>query len=746
MILRKTIFRTIKEKKFQYAGVIVLLVLAVMLYVSLSMAISTLEERNNAFTDEYKQESFHLVAGQDLETQQMEEWERAYDVTLEKRFSKDVELGEESTLRLFTITEDVNRPYIGEGSMPKTGEIAVAEVFATENEIELGDSVDIGGEPLKVSGFVYLPDYIYMIKRQTDLLNNPEQFGIGITNERTLDNLGGAKQVQLLGWTENGKIPDGIQTEISQEVPVLQFVSSGENARIQFVESEIEGSQTLITTLPLFILALSIAMVLMLMKRRLELQRKEIGTLMALGYRKKELRNHYLGYAWFIGLTGTGLGLLAGAGFSVPLSNIYADFFNLPPLSMFDWDPMILVIGLLIPLALLLALTAFVISRTLRTEPLTLLRPKEMASGKKSWLEKLPFMNRGSFTTKFRLRLLARNKARSLYIFIGVMFSTVLLLFGFIAFHSMERLVTTTYEDIQTYDYAVYYSTLQTEQTEEGASPFSMAEITVGEDTKANLYGIQPDTSYIQLKSDEETLNPELSEGAVISRPLAIITGATAGDELTITNGISENELTVEIAGVADLFIGNALYLPKDQVNEFLGYPQEAYTAVWQDGEPQMSDRVFLVEDKQEVIDSFESTSGATRNTVAGMAVVAVVIGMIVLTLLTNLIVEENSPSISLFKVMGYHENEVSKLVLNVYTPLVILSYFLSVPIAQMSLEQTMNTLVEETGFLFPTDVVWWMVVVGFLTIVFTYWMSLMLSKRKLKHVSLQEALKKQQD
>ncbi|QAS54270.1 ABC transporter permease [Halobacillus litoralis] len=747
MILKKTIRRTLKDKKFQYAGVIVLLMLAVMLYVSLSMAITTLEERNEQFSEEYKQESFHFVTGEEVPESHLSSWEEQFSLTLEKRRYTDLSLGEERILRLFSITDEVNLPYISEGDMPdQEGEIAISKVFADKHGYELGDAIDHAGYEATITGYVFLPDYIYMVQQQTDLLADAEKFAVGIAAEATIEQIAGDGQTEVLGLSEGG-VTEEFRSTVSEEATILQFVNSEENARIQFVETEIEGAKGMITTLPLFILALSLAMVLMLMKRRIDMQRKEIGTLMALGYRKGELLKNYLGYAWFIGLTGTLLGLAAGAGLSVPLSDVYATYFNLPAISLFDWDPMVLVIGLVIPITLLVLLTALVVWRSLNTDPLTLLRPKEMSSGQKSWLEKLPGIDRGGFVRRFRIRLLVRSKARSLYVFLGVMFSTVLLLFGLITFNSMDQLVETTYQDIQTYDYAVHYKSLQTERTEAGASPFTMNELTAAEqDVKVTAFGMEPDTDYIHLLADGEPLNSELKDGAVISAPLSVVLDVKKGDTITLENRLNDDTLSVNVAGVADVFIGHHLYLPREQLNEFLGFPEMAYTAVWQEEEPGSSEEIYMVEDKQKAISSFEATTGATRGSVLGMAVFAVLIGVIILTLLTNLIVEENSPSISLFKVMGYHDKEVSKLVLSVYTPIVLISYFVSIPLASLGLEQTMNTLVQETGFLMPTDIAWWMIFVGFVVIMVTYWFSLTLSKRKLKQISLQEALKKQQD
>ncbi|UOQ42628.1 ABC transporter permease [Halobacillus salinarum] len=708
MILRKTIPRNIREKKFQYSGVTLLLFFSVMLYVGLSMAISTLDKRNEQFSKENNQESFHLVTSDTLSKEQLSTWENEYHFKLEERHYQNLQVSEDTTLRLLGITNKINIPFISEGKMPdKSGEIAVAEAFAAKNGFQIGDEIDLNGTKGKITGFVYLPDYIYMIQHQYDIISNPKQFGIGITVQDTFSKTNRPLQTEVLGFKENGKIPNEFLTDVKKQSAILQYVENEENARIQYIDSEIEGASTTITSLSTFILILSIVMILMLMKRRLELQRKEIGTLLALGYRRNELQFHYLGYAWIVGLTGSVTGILAGAGLSVPLSNMYSNYFNLPAVSMFDWSPSALLIGFFMPIILLVLLTTVVIHRTLRLDPLTLLRPKEVTSGKKSWFEKLPWMQTGTFIRRFRLRLLVRNKARSFYIFLGVMFSTILLLFGFIAFRSMNQLVDTTYQDVQSYNYAVHYKSLQSDEVPESESPFVMSEIKIANDkgkkSKASLYGIIPETDYLHLMNGEERLNQSLNDGVVISRPLAAVLGVNKGDSLTLTNTLNQKEWDTQVQGVTDIYIGKTLYLPLKKVNAFLGYPKGSYTAVWQKNKPEVTNNVFMIEDKQKVIDSFEASSGATRYSVFGMAGFAIMIGVIVLTLLTNLIVEENSPSISLFKVMGYTNQEVSKLVLNVYTPVVFLSYFISIPLAVLGLKATFNSLVEQTGFLLPT-------------------------------------------
>ncbi|WP_181350021.1 ABC transporter permease [Thalassobacillus sp. CUG 92003] len=750
MKLRKAMYRNIKARKFQFGGAICLLFLSVMLYVALSMAITTLEERNEQFKEAYNQESFHFQTADTLSADQLREWEKRYDLELESRRYHDLNVDGDKTLRLFSVTDTINQPYFSKGSAPESaGEIAISSGFADQNGFELGDSLTIEGHTYTISGTVYLPDYVYMLEQETDLISQTGSFGIAVTPDATFQHTGGDASQQVLGHYPGTRDLASFKSDVNAVSAILKFLEQADNPRIQYVESEIKGAQSTMTALPLFILVLSIIMVLMLMKRRIQMQRTEIGTLMALGFRRGELFRHYLGYAWFVGLSGAGLGLGVGASLSIPITNMYGEFFNLPRISSFDWDPLVVILGFIVPLGLMIGASAIIIWKPLREQPLDLLRPAEISTAKTSWLEALPFFKHGSFRRRFRLRLLVRSKGRSGFIILGVMFSSILLLFGLMTSNAMDSLVDRTYKKTQTYDYAVHYRGLQNDSTSHSQSPYTLAEASVTrvndravEDIEPDLYGIEAETPYLHLLPQGN----QVGNGFIISAPLAAMLGSDEGDELTLTNAQNNEKLTANVIGVADIFIGEHIYYNRNSVNEFLGYPSDGYTAAWQDTQPRDDEAVYQVKSSEEIIAGFESASGPTRYATIGVAAFAVFIGVIVLSLLTNLIVEEHSASISLFKVMGFHNQEIARLVLHVYTPIVIIGYCLSLPVAGWIVNQIMKLLVEETGFLLPTQITWWMAGGGGVMILITYGCSLAFSKRKLNQVSLQEALNSRQD
>jgi putative ABC transport system permease protein len=62
--------------------------------------------------------------------------------------------------------------------------------------------------------------------------------------------------------------------------------------------------------------------------------------------------------------------------------------------------------------------------------------------------------------------------------------------------------------------------------------------------------------------------------------------------------------------------------------------------------------------------------------------ILASVIAFVLILISANLVIEENSKSISTFKVLGYSDREISNLVVNTYTPLLVFGYLLALPIS----------------------------------------------------------------
>ena len=153
-----------------------------------------------------------------------------------------------------------------------------------------------------------------------------------------------------------------------------------------------------------------------------------IGTLLASGYRKREIILHYLALPAIVGILAAGLGCALGvAFFTEPMRNLYYGSYSLPPFHVY-WSWEIFIKCAVVPAAALILITLAGLLRKMGKTPLQFLRHE--ASGKSGTKRGLRLPERMGFVARFRLRVFLRNLGNFATLFVGIAFASLLLLFG----------------------------------------------------------------------------------------------------------------------------------------------------------------------------------------------------------------------------------------------------------------------------------------------------------------------------
>ncbi|RDI41237.1 ABC transporter permease [Falsibacillus pallidus] len=745
----KAIIREMRQKKWQYGGTSLLIFLAVLLYIMLSASISAVENSNIKFKNDYNQEDFHFYTSSPISGKEIDSLQKEHGVRLEKRLSADALYKGSKSIRFFNVPESVNIPFLSKGKLPsKPDELALSAIFAKQNHIKSGDELTVGGKQWKVTGLFYLPDYIYSLKNESDLVNDSNNFGLALATEKGISGLGAGSPYYIGEWDKGHHSLKDLKEDISTISPIIKWVNAKENSRISYIDSEIKGTKSFTTTLPIFISIIAMMMVVILIRRRLDIQRKQIGTQLALGYRPDELIRAYLIYPVVVSLSGSIFGIAAGAVLSIPLTDYYTTFFNLPVLSRWGINPLQWVGAIATPLVLLTGSGYWVIRKQVRQSPIHLLKPAP--EKKKVKKNRKPILMMRSFKNRFRIRMISKNIGRILYLTIGICFATILLMYGFISMNSIDVLINKTYKESINYQYGVYYQELKGNDGQVDGDVFSIAEAeakTAGEaPKKIQLYGVDDGMKSISLRDENgRSLNPSTDDGIVLSKVLAYTLHVKKGDSITVKLLSNGKEKTLTVQGVAEMYTGTAAYLDRQELNGLAQYPKNAYLGKWTNEKPRAESSILMVENKQDMMDTMESLMGPMRYSIFIMAGLAFMIGLIIITLITNLIVDENMGSISLLKVIGYEDSAISKLLLNIYTPVVVIAYLIGVPAAMFSIDGLMKSMASQTNYVLPVSVNPVMFILGFVLIFASYYTSILFSRRKLRKVSLQEVLKRQE-
>ena len=213
--------------------------------------------------------------------------------------------------------------------------------------------------------------------------------------------------------------------------------------------------------------AIALLVIITTMKRMITQQRTQIGTLNALGMKKRKIMFHYLSYSFVLSVTGCALGIILGIyTFGRLMVNMFSQFYTLP-----DWQPGFSYKSIIVAAVLVLICTGtsyFSCSQILRIHPSEALRPAAAKSAKPCVFEKLPFWDKLNFNARYNLRDISRSKMRAFMGVFGTCMGMMIMELGLGAYDTVDYVREWYFHDIQNYEYQVILNDSCTiEQAEE---------------------------------------------------------------------------------------------------------------------------------------------------------------------------------------------------------------------------------------------------------------------------------------
>lgn len=210
-VLNKRILRDLKSNFLRYLALFLMIVMGMYIIVAMvgaaeTIIIGTAEKGEENHVEDGQFAVFtKLTAAQEKEITDR-------GVTLEKIFSFDAELSDNSVLRIFKVRENVDLIDTDKGKTPeKTGEIFLEKRYCEEHEISVGDTVEIGGNNFTVTGIGTVPDYDAPTKKFSDGSVDSSLFGVGFVVPEDYDSL------KSLGKTEDLRYAYLLNGEITHD-------------------------------------------------------------------------------------------------------------------------------------------------------------------------------------------------------------------------------------------------------------------------------------------------------------------------------------------------------------------------------------------------------------------------------------------------------------------------------------------------------------------------------------------------
>lgn len=477
----------------------------------------------------------------------------------------------DATLRLVSLTDAINAPYLYEGGLPQTaGECLVIHKYAQAKAIAPGDMLTVDGRALRVTGIAASPEYVYHVQDERALMAQGDRFGVVFVHPRYFD----APYNEIVAV---GRIEGAEAEAAGKRIGAAQTTPRGKQLNYTLYLDDLDQIRTFAYIFPLVFALLIVMIIYVMLKRDIARERRQIGVYKALGVGGGAILLLYVAQA---GLTAL-LGALAGCGVAALLCDVIIGFFSVmfevPGLSFVLypalWGGAILVAAAVCMLSALLGVWG--VQRPL---PADLMRPRMPLGGKRIWLERLPLLwPRLSFNTRYALKSAFRNKGRFWAVVLGMCGSCALLTFALGFFNSVEHTQRVYFEEFARYDVLMEFEPMPLARAHPVASRLDRTSKALA--MPVSIEGAEYPLFIVERDFDMMGIDARrLEDGVIIPAYYAEQWGVRPGDRLSISG------IDAKIAGLSEQSFGLSLYAGYDYVKQVFPLFPSVYNVLFAQG------------------------------------------------------------------------------------------------------------------------------------------------------------------
>lgn len=794
--LRKRLSRELKSEIGKYLVVFILMVTTIGFVSGFLVADGSMIIAYNESFEKYNIEDGNLRTAEQIYKTQREEIEKL-GIKLYENFYLEESLDNGSTMRIFKNREEVNRVCLMKGELPtKTGEIAIDRMYADNNSLSVGDTLQSGKKTWKITGLVALSDYSCLFQNNNDSMFDSVKFGVSVVTEDEFDSLKQDKLQYSYSWKydqkpktekEEKEVSEDLMEDIGKIVTLEAFVPQYQNQAINFTGDDMGSDKAMIIML-LYIVIVIMAFVFgITISNTIRKEAGVIGTLRASGYTRRELVMHYMTLPVLITLVGALIGNILGyTVFKDVCAGMYYGSYSLPTYVTI-WNAEAFLLTTVVPVIIMLVVNYGILRHKLKLSPLKFLRRDLSGRKQKRAIRLSPKIK---IFSRFRLRVIFQNMSNYIVLFIGILFANLLLMFGLL----LPSVLSHYQLEIQDNMLAKYQYMLQVPVSAVSGNKFeslvSLLEFYMDSETKNEdaekfsayslntlpgkykseevlLYGIEPDSKYVKINFDDtqdkiESGNTEEkknegktdkpadeikkeSTGVYISKAYADKFLLHEGDTITLKEKYEKDEYSFKIVGIYDYTAALCVFMPRSDLNDLFDLGDDYYSGYFSDTEitdikNQYIGSVVNLDALTKISRQLDVSMGSMMGLVNGFAIM---IYMVLIYLLSKIIIEKNAQSISMVKILGYTNGEISRLYILSTSVVVVLCLLLSLPIETA----VMNVLFRE---MMLASISGWITlwidpmiyVQMFGAGIVTYGLVALLEFRRVKKVPMDEALK----
>lgn len=707
--LNKRFLRELKGELAKYIVIFVFMTAVIGLISGFLIADGSMYDTYNKSFEKYNIEDGNFELYSKAEESVIDKLEKE-NVTIYENFYKEENVvrhnnikndeDSQSTLRFYVNREEVDKVDLMEGSLPEDiNEIAIDRMYAVNNDIKVQDTLTVGSRILKVTGLVALSDYSSLFSDNSDTMFDSLKFGVGVVSQKCFDAYDDTHIHYVYSWLYDNKPEDDKEAKlmaddfvktISANAILVNYIPQYINQAIHFTGDDIGSDRSMMIVL-LYVLIVIMAFVFAVTTNNTIVKEANvIGTLRASGYTRGELLRHYILLPIIVTIFGALVGNILGyTVFKDIFVATYYGSYSLPTYHTL-WNADAFLLTTVVPVIIMLVINIVIIGCRLKLSPLKFLR-RDLSGKQKKKAMRLPAFG---FFNRFRLRIIIQNMPNYITLFIGILFANVLLLFGIM----LGPMLTHYQNEITDKLIAKHQYVLKAlvDVDDNAAEKYCVKTLATIEGRLKSedvlVYGVKDNSIYADINT------ASLKDNEVyITNGYADKFRIKKGDKITLKEKYDDNEYEFTVKDMYDYPSSFAIFMSDATFKNVFDKSEDYYSGYFSDNILDINEKYvatqITLDDLTKVSRQLDRSMGETFNLVK---IFAVVLFAVLMFLLTKLIVEKNTTSISMVKILGYSNREISRLYVTSTTIVVVLSVALSIGLSVVIMNYLFRVFMEE--------------------------------------------------
>ena len=726
-MLKKKMFRDIKQNLSQFITIFLMVLIGVMVYVGIEAYMDGMTSAADNFYKNNNIQDLNVMGNlSDKDLDKIKSLDNVKDA--EKKLvvnAIDKDNKDKTYLLSFIDSNNISKFHIMDGEkfdVNKKG-AWVDNFYAEKNNLKVGDTIKIKYDTFsleeKILGLINVPDHIYDVKDESELVPNRENFGfvylsvneipesyikdlvmkeMKITDEKIFD-----KYVKDFNYKEyipynyimvdvNKKknvtsVKEDIEDKVSNAKAIVKIEDTLSYQRYQGEIDEGASYVGIFSGLFLFIAMLS---VITTMTRVVKKQKLQIGTMKALGIKNSKIVMHYVGYGFFVSLAAAIVGIILGKYFiGTFFLNMEMDYFEVP-----NGVPVVKPLSYLVAL-LVVMVVSFITYLTCRKElfkkPAEALR-NEVPNVKVSSLNLSTkgIFKKLNFSSKWNYRDILRNKFRTVTAVVGIVGCCMLIVCAFGMLNSMNHFIKLQFEDLYNFNYKLSLKEnikddelkVLTDKYGNNTSETLTIETKIGKEREANTIFVTDAGNLVRFQNENgKFIKVNKNNGVYVTRKLADQKNLKVGDTIKWhIYGVNKYYESKIVGLTKDPQVQN-LTMTKEYLESLdIDYkPDSLYTNTDLKGVKDIKN-VSLVQDINELKNSLESMLSMMKSMIMLIIVFAIGLGAIIIYNMGILSYSEKQYQFATLKVLGFSDKKIRKIFVQQNNWITVLSIIIGLP------------------------------------------------------------------